>query len=403
MTAQHTPATPDLPQPWQDPPDTPRARATTTRVALLVGAVALLAGAGLWHQRGTAPAPVYDTAPVVRRDLENAVTASGRIEPAAEVAVGAQVSGQLRRLHVAAGDPVSAGQLVVEIDAEVQAAEVEGLQAELARLAAERRELQVQLDFAERQAKRHSVLAGRSSSQVTVEEAERDRDILRARLDATEATIRRSRAELRAAQAALARARITSPIAGTVVAIEAQEGQTLNANYDTPVLLRIADLATMTVRSQVSEADVVRLRPGMPVWFTTLGFPDRRYRAQLRQVLPAPPVTSDKDGTKNSTLVSYLALFDIANPKGDLLSGMSAQVFFVTESADQVLVVPAAALDEQGALRVLRADGTVETRKPALGLRTRSHVEVTSGLTEGEHVITGDGPAQTEALLRVAP
>ena len=309
----------------------------------------------------------------------------------------------MRRLHVAAGDPVSAGQLVVEIDAEVQAAEVEGLQAELARLAAERQELQVQLDFAERQAKRHSVLAGRSSSQVTVEEAERDRDILRARLDATDATIRRSRAELRAAQAALARARITSPIAGTVVATEAQEGQTLNANYDTPVLLRIADLATMTVRSQVSEADVVRLRPGMPVWFTTLGFPDRRYRAQLRQVLPAPPVTSDKDGTRNSTLVSYVALFDIANPKGDLLSGMTAQVFFVTESADQVLVVPAAALDEQGALRVLRADGTVETRKPALGLRTRSHVEVTSGLTEGERVITGDGPAQTEALLRVAP
>ncbi len=388
----------DLPPPLAMPVQGP---ARQGRRALLAGLVlAALAGGAGWWLWSSPPAVHYDTAPVIRRDLENAVTASGRIEPGAYVDVGAQVSGQLRRLHVAAGDRVEAGQLLAEIDAEVQAAQVEGLQAELARLAAERSELQAQLAFAERQAGRHSSLAGRASSRVTLEEAERDRDVLRARIEALDATIRRSRAALRAEEATLARSRITSPMAGTVVAVEAREGQTLNANYDTPVILRIADLATMTVRSDVSEADVVHLRPGMPVWFTTLGFPDRRHRATLRQVLPAPPVKEEEGA---SSVVTYVALFDIANAGGELLSGMTAQVFFVTESAADVLAVPVSALDDDGSLRVQTPGGALETRHPATGMRTRAHAAILSGLAEGEHVVTGERPAEGEPLLRIAP
>ncbi len=87
----------------------------------------------------------------------------------------------------------------------------------------------------------------------------------------------------------------------------------------------------------------------MPVWFTTLGFPDRRHRATLRQVLPAPPVKEEEGA---SSVVTYVALFDIANAGGELLSGMTAQVFFVTESAADVLAVPVSALDDDGSLRV---------------------------------------------------
>lgn len=388
----------DIPAPWQEP--VAKRRPGKWRILLAGLLIALLAGAGLWHLQSGPPAIIHDTAPVIRRDLENAVTASGRIEPGAYVDVGAQVSGQLHRLHVAAGDRIEAGQLLAEIDAEVQAAQVEGLHADLARLAAERRELQAQLGFAERQAGRQSSLAGRSSSHVALEEAERDRDVLNARIEALDATIRRSRAGLRAEEATLARSRIISPMAGTVVAVEAREGQTLNANYDTPVIMRIADLSTMTVRSDVSEADVVHLRPGMPVWFTTLGFPDRRYRAMLRQVLPAPPA-SEEDSA--SSVVTYVALFDIANTGGELLSGMTAQVFFVTESAGDVLAIPVSALAEDGSLRVRTANGTLETRLPETGLRTRSHVEIASGLEEGEHVVTGERDPEGAPRLRIAP
>lgn len=394
----HAPSEAGLPPPL----DLPEASAPRPRRRLLLAGLALaVAGLGGWWLWSPAPPVAYETAPVIRRDLENAVTASGRIEPKASVDVGAQVSGQLRRLLVQPGDTVRAGQLLAEIDAEVQAAQVEGLQAELARLAAERTELQAQLGFAERQAGRRNSLVGRSASQDTLEESERDRDVLRARVEALDATIRRSRAELRAEEATLARSRITSPMDGTVVAVAAREGQTLNANYDTPVLLRIADLATMTVRSDVSEADVVHLRPGMPVWFTTLGFPDRRFRATLRQVLPAPPVK--KDGEAASAVVTYVALFDVANPEGALLSGMTAQVFFVTESAGDVLTVPVGALQDDGSLRVQDASGRIETRQPETGMRTRAFVEVTSDLAEGEQVVTGIRAPEGDPLLRLAP
>lgn len=392
----HAPTDGALPPPLTMPEPAP-SRRRRTLAAVLLAAVAVAAGGWLWSP----PPPVaYDTAPVTRRDLENAVTASGRIEPKAAVDVGAQVSGQLRRLLVQPGDRVRAGQLLAEIDAEVQAAQVEGLQAELARLAAERTELQAQLGFAERQAGRRGSLVGRSASQETLEESERDRDVLRARVEALDATIRRSRAELRAEEAQLARSRITSPMDGTVVAVEAREGQTLNANYDTPVLLRIADLSTMTVRSDVSEADVVQLTPGMPVWFTTPGFPDRRFRAALRQVLPAPPVR--KEGEAESAVVTYVALFDVQNAGGALLPGMTAQAFFVTESATQVLTVPVSAL-EGGRVRVQDASGRVEARRVETGMRTRAFVEVTLGLAEGEQVVTGIRAAKDDPLLRLAP
>lgn len=396
MNALNQAAT-EIPAPWQDPPPTDRRGGW--RLVAVLAILSAVGAAGLWHLRGGPQAVIHDTVAVVRRDLENAVTASGRIESHAYVDVGAQVSGQLRRLHVAAGDHVTAGQLLAEIDAEVQAAQVEGLQAELARLAAERAELQAQLAFAERQADRQTSLAGRSSSRVTLEEAERDRDVLKARIEAVDATIRRSRAGLRAEEATLARSRILSPIGGTVVAIDAREGQTLNANYDTPVLLRIADLSTMTVRSEVSEADVVHLRPHMPVWFTTLGFPDRRYHATLRQVLPAPPVKEDAAGS----VVTYVALFDIANPDGELLSGMTAQVFFVTESVTDALAVPVAALEDGDMLRIEVAGGAAETRAVETGMRTRSHVEILSGVAEGDLVITGTRAAGDEPLLRIVP
>ncbi len=123
-------------------------------------------------------------------------------------------------------------------------------------------------------------------------------------------------------------------MAGTVVSLDAKEGQTLNANYDTPLVLQIADLDTMTVWTDVSEADVVKLREGMSLWFTTLGLPDRKWHATLRQIQPAPrrpdKKVEAKAATQSSSVVLYTALFDVPNKDGGLKAGMTAQVFFVT-------------------------------------------------------------------------
>src|SRR5690606_24624852 len=99
------------------------------------------------------------------------------------------------------------------------------------------------------------------------------------------------------------------------------------------IIVQIADLSTMTVRTQVSEADITQLKVGMPVWFTTLGQPELRREGVLRQILPTPEVVNN--------VVLFNALFDVPNPDGKLLPQMSAQVFFVKAAADNVITEPA--------------------------------------------------------------
>lgn len=395
-----------LPPAWTAPAR--RARGSR-RLVLGLSAVGLAALGTLAVMGFRAPSAdsLYETVAVIRQDIESTVAATGKIQPYASVDVGAQVTGQLKHLRVAVGDKVTAGRVVAEIDAEVQSAKVEGIEADLARLRAELAEQEAGLVFAERNVERHLTLSQTSAvSKLAFETTTRDRDILIARIDASKARIRQMQADLRAQKTALRFARITAPMGGTVVSVDAKEGQTLNANYDTPLILQIADLDTMTVWTDVSEADVVKLHEGMPLWFTTLGRPDRKWHATLRQIQPAPRRPDNKKAETKTTpqsgnVVLYTALFDVPNADGSLRAGMTAQVFFVTAAAQNALVVPVASLNDKGEVRVLREDGTIAVRKVEIGTRTRFLVGITSGVADGERVITGTKAAGPAAKLRV--
>lgn len=391
--------------------DSPAPRRSWRRLAatvVLVGLALLVLAA--WRQ----PAPVaVETVPVERRDLENVITASGRVRPFDFVDVGAQVSGQLARLHVAVGDQVAAGDLLAEIDAEVEAAEVEALRAERATLEAELAENEADLAFAESETQRSETLVRSNALSRTAAEASR-RDLAkgRARVEQTRARIAQAGATLAAREAALRRAAIRAPIGGTIVAIDAREGQTLNANYDTPLVLTIADLDRMTIWTEVSEADVPRLREGMRVWFTTLGAPDLRHPSTLRQILPVPPRAADETSQKSMALdakvIVYLALFDVPNPiRGPegraLRGGMTAQVAFVEGEATGALTVPVAALGDDGTVRVRAPDGSITPRPVETGLRTRFFAEIRDGLVEGEQVVVAEWSVSDPSPIRVEP
>lgn len=354
--------------------------------AAMLGATGL--GTGLaWPALTAGPAQAVVTTPVTRGDVQDAVSALGTLEPRDFVDVGVQVSGQIRSLHVAVGQRVSEGELLAEIDPAVFEARVDSDRAELLRLQAALAEREAQLELARRQFDRQGqLLAQRATSRDAYESAEAAVKIAEAQIDGLRAQISQTRSGLRANEANLGYTRIYAPMDGTVVSLDARVGQTLNANQTTPILLRIADLATMTVRAQVSEADVMRLEPGMKAYFTTLGDRARRWEGRLQQVLPTPEVVND--------VVLYQALFDVPNEDGRLLSQMTAQVFFVRAAAEGVLQVPlgalrssTAALGEQEEGRVLvRADGALQERRVVLGLRNRVAVEVREGLNEGEEV-----------------
>lgn len=375
----------------------------------MVMVLLLLAAGGWWWWR---PPPVTPpTARVSRADIQLLITATGTVEPRRYVDVGAQVSGQVKRIHVQVGDDVKRGQLLMEIDPDVQQAVVEGARASLASLQAQEVEQRVQMRLASQQLKRRRrLLKQDAATREDLENAEAALEMAQARIASLQAKMQETRATLRAEETRLSYTRIYAPMDGTVIALEAREGQTLNATYQTPRMMRIADLATMTVRTRVSEADVQGVTAGMPVWFSPLvarlGHEEapRRWHGKVRQVLPAPdlpPGSSQGDGGQDGsasattpTVVNYTALFDVDNADGVLRPQMTAQVSFVARSALGVLAVPMAALERQtDALpgtyraRLRLADGSALQRTVRIGVTDLVLGEVLEGLDEGDEVL----------------
>ena len=343
----------------------------------ILGAAAVAAG-GAWlaFAKSTERSPPQASALVQRADLEDTVSATGTLQPRDYVDVGTQVSGQLRKLHVEIGDRVEVGQLLAEIDAAVYQSRVEANEAQLRNQRAQLAERQANLQLAEQRAQRQAnMMREQATTAEAVQVAQAELAAARAQINALRAQIQQTESTLRGDRANLAYTKIHAPMAGTVVTQNAKQGQTLNANQSAPIVLRIADLSVMTVQTQVSEADVSRLRVGMPVYFTTLGDSRKRWHGTLRQINPTPEVLNN--------VVLFNALFDVPNPDGALMTQMTAQVFFVVAEAKDALVVPLAAVSRGGDVQVLREDGSLETREVKLGTRNRVMAQVLAGLQPG--------------------
>jgi macrolide-specific efflux system membrane fusion protein len=330
----------------------------------------------------------FETAEVVRGDIENVVTATGKLAPREYVDVGAQVSGQLEKLHVDIGDSVKKGQLLAEIDVTLFMAKVDQQRAQLVYQESSLAEKEAQLDLAkinhERQTKLYEAHA---TSLENLQNAALELQSAQAQLKMLKAQIEQTKSSLRAEEANLEFTRIYAPMDGTVVSLSAKQGQTLNANQQAPTILQIADLTTMTVKAEVSEADVIRIKPQMDVYFKTLGR-EKKWHSKLSKVEPTPVITNN--------VVLYNALFDIDNTKQELMTSMTAQVFFVQESAKDALLIPLNCVSlspskkgekKRGSVRVLGANDEVQTLEVELGVSNRVMIQVLSGLKEGQKVI----------------
>lgn len=315
---------------------------TRSRRKLWVGLaclVAIVAAGGYYWQFG-GEQEVQDQPLIVTVEIgniENTITAAGSLQPFEFVDVGAQVNGILESLLVEVGDQVEAGQLMAEIDARIQAARVDASQASIEALEAQIEARRASLALARANTDRQErLMQADATSQLDYDNAINNLASAQAGLIQLEKQILQSRASLESDATQLEFSRIYAPRAGTVVSIEMNEGRTINANQQAPTILRIADLNTMTVETEISEADIGRIEKGMQVYFTTLGGGNRRWYSELRQILPTPVVENN--------VVLYTGLFDVDNSDGALLSDMTAQVYFVTSSANNVPTVPIGAL-----------------------------------------------------------
>ncbi|WP_409314164.1 efflux RND transporter periplasmic adaptor subunit [Pseudomonas putida] len=379
---------------------------TNTRRRVVLAGLGLLGLGSLlaWKALPYGAQPL-STVAVTRTDIESSVTALGTLQPRRYVDVGAQASGQIHKLHVEVGDTVRKGQLLVEIDPSTQQARLDAGRYSIDNLKAQLAEQRAQYRLAQQQLKRQRDLAAAGATRdEDVQTAAAQLKVTQARIEMFQAQIRQAQASLRSDEAELGYTRIYAPMDGTVVAVDAREGQTLNAQQQTPLILRIAKLSPMTVWAQVSEADISKVKPGMTAYFTTLAGGKRRWTSTVRQVLPIPPKpleqtsqgggspASVSNGNAGSQVVQYSVLLDVDNPDGALMAEMTTQVFFVAGKASQVLTVPLAALDDGDDLRlahVLTHDGKVEQRQVRTGLSDRLRVQVVDGLNEGERLVIG--------------
>ncbi|MEX2128838.1 MAG: efflux RND transporter periplasmic adaptor subunit [Xanthobacteraceae bacterium] len=359
-------------------------------ILLVIAAFAFMAA--LYFGTSSGPQAAVRTEQVTRGDIERTVTALAAIKPKTFVDVGTQVSGQLRKVHVRIGDVVTQGRLLAEIDPTVyqtrvlaNRSQIENLKAQLAQ-----NEAQLVLDRA-REERSQQLLRTNATSKDAAEATAAAAKITQAKIESFRAQIAQTEATLKGDEANLGYTKIHAPMAGTVVDQIAFEGQTVNANQTAPIIVRIADLDTMTVWAQVAEADIPRIKTGMQVYFTTLGMPDKRFQARVEQIYPTPEVVND--------VVLYNVLIDVPNKERLLMTSMTAQVFFVLGSAEDVTLVPMSALRPaprggEGVYLARVANGSsVETRRVEIGLTNRQVGEVKSGLSAGDRVIVGTDEA----------
>ena len=331
----------------------------------------------------------YEFVKIEKASIDDTVTAQGKLEPLEYVDVGAQVSGQLKKIHVEIGDVVKQGDIIAEIDPRVYESRVQASEARLKTLEAQLAQQQAQMEFAKRKFERNQkLIKTKAVSEEMLDESRTTLKVAEAGIASLRAQIEEINSSISGDKTNLGYTKIFAPISGTVVLRPAREGQTVNASQTAPVIVQLANLDMMTVKAQVAEADVMRITPGMEVSFSTLGNLEKRFTGKVRQVLPAPEVIND--------VVLYNALVDVENKQRELMTGMSTQMFFELGKVDDVLALPMQALgarqkdkdNDKGQaylVKVKRSGEPVETLVH-IGLMNRNFAEVREGLSVGDEV-----------------
>ena len=347
----------------------------------------------------------FITEEVKRGKIALTVSATGEISATNLVDVGAQVSGQIKKMHVKIGDVVKEGDLIAEIDNVTQVNEVNTRKAQLQTYQAQLESAQVALKIAQRKYSRYKSLA--SADAVSKEEFEATEDSLatnRAKIKELQSSIRQTQIAINTAEKDLGYTRITAPSAGTVVSLVVEQGQTINSSQTSPTVVQIADLTSMTNKMQIAEGDATKVKAGQTVNFTILSEPDTPISAKLDSIDPGLTTMSQGSYSRStdttSNAIYYYARATVPNPEGKLAIGMTTQNTVEIASADNVLMVPTVAIktkDGKKFVRVLGANNQAVDKEIQTGLKDSMNTEVKSGLNEGDKVVMSEMGADEKA------
>ena len=327
----------------------------------------------------------FDTAKVMKTDIQTSITATGTIEPVTSVTVGTQVSGIVSHLYVDYNTVVKKGQVIAELDRTNLISE---LNTAKANLSSAQSSLNYQLSNFNRYKELHD------KGLVSADEFES------ARLQYLQAKeqVNTSKESVQKAQTNLGYATITSPIDGVILSKSVEEGQTVAASFNTPELFVIAqDLTNMRVIADIDEADIGGVKEGQRVSFTVDAFPDDHFEGQVTQVR--------QQATTESNVVTYEVVISAPNNDLKLKPGLTANVTIYTMEKNDVLAAPAKALrfqpneaflqkgetieDCEGDHKLWTKEGSVfKAHKVEVGTTNGIMTEITGGIKEGTEVLT---------------
>jgi HlyD family secretion protein len=387
----------------------------------VVALAVALALSGCRADRGAAPR----TSRVTRGAIAEVVSATGEVSALVTVSVGSQISGTIAKLYVDFNSPVKKGQALAQLDPRLFESALGKAQAGLAAARADAAKARVALADARRTEERTAKLVAKQLvAAADMDAATAAREAAEAGVEAAEARIRQARADEQGAATNVALCRITSPIDGIVISRSVDVGQTVAASLQAPTLFLIAnDLSRMQILAAVDEADVGKVKAGMPARFTVDAFPGDVFQGRIREVRQAP--------TNVQNVITYAAVIEAPNGEGKLRQGMTASVNIVTNARESALRIPNLALryrpaaDRDGAEgsegaklataalgRADAADGAADGAAPVKGVRkldvyklaggkvVRAAIvvgisdghksEVVAGLAEGDEVVVGE-------------
>lgn len=353
-------------------------------------ALAALFGCKAWFK----DEPVsYITEPVIRKNIEKSVNATGEVKAIELVTVGAQTSGKIEYLPVKVGQRIQKGDLIAQIDSTTQENDVNSTKAKLTSLKAQLNAAEISAKIAEKQFVREQrLLKKNAASQEDFENAKDAFEAAKAKVTELKASIAETALALNTAETNLGYTKITAPLDGVVVSVPVKTGQTVNAAMNTPTIVQIADLSQMEILIEISEGDIGKVQTGAKVTYTVLSAPETVYETTLKSIDPGLTLLTNGEYTEvvgSDEAIYYYGRLVVDNPDGALRIGMTTQNVIYVAQADNVLTVPVLAVKKDGAqsyVNVLTPTG-IQRRAVVTGLSDGVDIEIKSGVSDHDTVV----------------
>ena len=343
------------------------------------------------------------------------VDATGEIFATELIDVGAQVSGQIKKLYVKLGDQVKKGDMIASIDSSTQQNNIDNKEAQLAIYKAQLESAKVALNISKTQFDRENALfAKNATSKQEFESAKNTYSANSAKIKELEAQIKQTNIELSTAKINLGYTKITAPRDGTVVSVQVEEGQTVNANQTTPTIVNIADLSHVKMKMQIAEGDITKIKVGTPVEYSILSEPTKKFQTTVSSIDPGLTTLSDgsygssssskssySSSSSSSSAVYYYAQSIVDNKDGILRIGMTTQNELLIANVEDAIIVPSIGIkkDENGTFVYVLKDGKAVKTAVKTGIKDNLDTQIISGVNEGDEIITSQGSSSEIAKM----